>query len=73
MSKIPYEHVMLEANKLIEKMALSSDWQDITYWWDAYVAFLEKAGWDPISFDKETAKRVDEGWDESKPITPIWN
>jgi hypothetical protein len=32
---------------------------------------LEAAGWDPVSFDKETQKRVDEGRDDSKPIT--WN
>lgn len=71
MPKIPYERLAPEANKLIQKMTLARDLQTISYWWDIYVSLLEAAGWDPISFDRETVKRVDEGWDDSKPI--VWN
>ena len=71
MPKIPYERLAPEANKLIQKMTLARDLQTISYWWDIYVSLLEAAGWDPISFDRETVKRVDEGWDDTKPI--VWN
>jgi hypothetical protein len=71
MPKIPYERLAPEANKLIQKMTLARDLQTISYWWDIYVSLLEAAGWDPISFDRETVRRVDEGWDDSKPI--VWN
>lgn len=71
MPKIPYERLAPEANKLIQKMTLAKDLQTISYWWDIYVSLLEAAGWDPMSFDRETIKRVDEGWDSNKPI--VWN
>ncbi len=71
MPKVPYELLAPEANKLIQKMTLAQDLKTISYWWDVYVSLLQNSGWDPISFDRETVKRVDEGWDDSKPI--IWN
>ena len=70
-SKIPYDYLAPEANKLIQKMVLAQDLKSIAYWWDVYVSLLESAGWDPESFDNETIRRIDEGWDETKPI--VWN
>lgn len=66
MSQVPYEKLVPEANRYLQKMTSAQDLQTINYWWDIYVSFLEAAGWDPISFDKETLKRVDEGWNETK-------
>ena len=71
MSRIPYEIIFAEANKLFIKMTYATDIKTLRYWYDAYVSLLAAAGWDPVSFDKETLKRVDEGWDDTKPI--IWN
>jgi hypothetical protein len=71
MAKIPYERIAPEANRLYEKMVVARDIQELKFWYDAYVSVLQAAGWDPVSFDKETQRRVDEGWDEGKP--PIWN
>ncbi len=72
MSRIPYDRIAPEASKIITKMTLAQDLKTISYWWDVYVSLLEGAGWDPISFDKETQKRIDEGWEETRPPI-IWN
>lgn len=50
---------------------MSHDLKTISYWWDLYVSLLEAAGWDPISFDQEMAKRVDNDWDNFNHL--IWN
>ena len=71
MPRIPYDQIAPEANKLFIRMATATDINTLQYWHDAYASLLEAAGWDPVSFDNETQKRVDEGWDDSKPI--IWN
>ncbi len=71
MPRIPYERIAPVANDLFDKMATATDMQTLRHWYDAYVSVLEAAGWDPVSFDKETQKRIDEGWDNEKP--PIWN
>jgi hypothetical protein len=71
MPKVPYERLAPEANKLIEKMTAARDLKTISYWYDIYVSLLEAAGWDPISFDREAIKRIDEGWEDPDPT--IWN
>lgn len=71
MPRVPYERLAPEANKLIEKMTIAPDLKTISYWWDIYVCLLKESGWDPVSFDRETAKRVDEGWDDPNPT--VWN
>ncbi len=69
--RIPYERIAPEANKLFNKITTAPDMKMVRYWYEAYVSLLAAAGWDPVSFDRETLKRVDEGWDETKPV--IWN
>jgi hypothetical protein len=71
MSRILYERIAPEVNKLVIKMTEATDIKTLRYWYDVYISLLQAAGWDPVSFDKETLKRIDEGWDDSKPI--IWN
>jgi len=71
MPKIPYERLAPEANKLFMKVTTAPDLETARYWYDVYVSLLEAAGWDPMSFDQETQKRVDEGWEDTKPT--IWN
>ncbi len=69
--RIPYERIAPEANKLFVKMTAAPDLKTVRYWYEAYVSLLAAAGWDPVSFDQETLRRVDEDWDENKPV--IWN
>ncbi len=71
MPRIPYERIAPVANDLFDKMTTATDIQTLRQFYDAYVSVLEAAGWDPVSFDKETQKRIDEGWDDEKPT--IWN
>lgn len=71
MPRIPYERIAPVANDLFTKMTTAPDIKTLRHWYDAYVSLLEASGWDPVSFDKETQKRVDEGWEDTKP--PIWN
>jgi hypothetical protein len=69
MSKISYELIAAEADRLFIKMATAPDIKSLQYWHAVYLAFLEGTGWDPISFDKETQKRVDADWND----LIIWN
>jgi hypothetical protein len=71
MPKIPYERLAPEANKLFMKVTTAPDLETARYWYEVYESLLEAAGWDSASFDKETQRRVDEGWEDTKP--PIWN
>lgn len=70
-SRIPYERIAPEADRLFTQMTTARDIKTLKFWYDAYVSVLEAAGWDTVSFDQETQKRVDEGWDDTKPVT--WN
>ena len=69
--RIPYERIAPEANKLFAKITSAPDLKTVRYLYEAYISLLAAAGWDPVSFDQETLKRVDESWDETKPV--IWN
>lgn len=71
MPRIPYERIATVADDLYDKMTAAKDIKTLRYWYDAYVSVLQAAGWDPISYDKETQRRIDEGWEDTKPIT--WN
>lgn len=71
MPRIPYERIAPEADRLFQKVTTAKDIKTMRYWYDAYTSFLEAAGWDPISFDEEMQRRVDEGWEDTKPT--IWN
>ena len=66
MPKIPYDRVVPEAAKLIEKMAMAKDWDEAFHWWDTYTALLQATGWNENEFDMEYTKRVDQGWDPTK-------
>lgn len=70
MPRIPYDRIAPEANRLYLKMA-TAPYEEIRFWYEAYVSLLEAAGWDRRSFDRETQQRVDDGWEDTKPI--IWN
>ncbi len=70
MSRIPYDIIAPEANRLYLKMTTAPD-AEIAFWYEAYIDVLEAAGWDRKSFDRETQKRIDDGWEDTKPI--IWN
>jgi len=71
MPRIPYERIVTEADKLFQKVTMARDIKTMRYWYDAYVAFLKAAGWDPVSFDQEMQRRVDADWFDEKPID--WN
>jgi hypothetical protein len=58
---IPYDLIMMEADRLIIKMVLSPDMS--TYYWELYVLYIGACGWTHAEFDAETIKRVDAGWD----------
>lgn len=71
MPRIPYDRIAPVADDLYNKMTAAKDIKTLRYWYDAYVSVLQAAGWDPVSYDRETQKRVDEGWEDTKPV--IWN
>lgn len=65
-SKIAYELIIGEINKIIIKMTIATNLEEIAFWQEAYVSLLEASGWNVLEFENEMLKRVDEGWDESK-------
>jgi hypothetical protein len=71
MPRIPYEQIAPEANRLFAKITTAKDLEDLKYWTELYEAYLAAVGWDSVSFDQESARRVDEDWEDKKPI--IWN
>lgn len=71
MPRIPYDIVAIEANKLTNKMMTATTPEQLNKYYELYVQYLTATGWDPISFDQETARRVDEDWEDKKPV--IWN
>lgn len=68
MIRVPYDQIAIEATKFIENMALANDIEIIDRWWKMYVDLLEASGWDIISYNQEMLKRINEDWDEIKPI-----
>lgn len=72
MARIPYERIVSEAEKLFAKMTTAPDLDTMKQYYEEYVSFLAAAGWTPVEFDQEMAKRVDEGW-EDKKTTFNWN
>jgi hypothetical protein len=72
MTKIPYDLVAIEADKLIVRMALSSMYESYHYF-RLYLFYLDACGWDEKSFDRETLRRIDAAWDQFFKIKVIWN
>lgn len=68
MTRVPYEIVAIEANKIIVKMAASSSWD----YWEQYIAYIEVCGWTDWEYDLETLKRIDAAW-ETIRFRRIWN
>lgn len=62
MVRLPYDIVVIEADRLIIKMALAADWERSIYYWEQYLAYIEACGWTDYEFDKETLKRIDAAW-----------
>lgn len=72
MTKIPYDLVALEADKLIVRMALSSIY-DSHHYFKLYLVYLSACGWTEYEFDNETLCRIDAAWDSLFKPKIIWN
>jgi len=62
----PYEKVIVKADELIAKMALSKTQEDADKYKEMYLAYLKSKGWDEISFDEEMQRQVDAEWIDKK-------
>jgi len=69
--KVPFDRIAPEANKLFDKITTAKNMEEVSFWYSAYVSLLERSGWDVNAFEELSAKKVDEGWEETKPI--VWN
>lgn len=72
MTKIPYDLVALEADKLIVRMALSSIY-DSYHYFRLYLHYLSACGWTEYEFNRETLHRIDAAWDSFFKPKIIWN
>lgn len=71
MPKIPFDYIAPEASRLIKKMTLAKDFEEIDRCWDTYRALVEGAGWTLGEFEAEELRRINQDWDDTKP--PIRN
>lgn len=62
MSRIPYEIVAVEANRLIIRMAIAPTWQRANYYWNLYLEYITACGWTDQEYDRETLRRIDAAW-----------
>jgi len=73
MVKLPYDLIVLEADKLITGMALSSDFNSSTHYWRKYILYIDACGWTDYEYDLETMLRIDAAWDQISFKKPTWN
>jgi len=66
MSRFPYEMIAVEANRLIDKMALATNYRLYKYYWELYVGYITACGWTDWEFDRETMRRIDAAWDNRR-------
>lgn len=66
MTRVPYEVVAIEADRIIMKMVIASSWDSAFHYWDLYLEFLDACGWSDREFDCETLKRIDAAWTNIK-------
>lgn len=62
MPRLPYELVVIEADKILLQMVLAPDWRAHEYF-ERYLLFITACGWTDLEFDAETLRRVDAAWD----------
>lgn len=70
MGRVPYDVVVIEADKLWLRMVIAPTW-DSYHHWDVYTAFIEACGWTEREFDREMLRRIDLAWDNIR--RQIWN
>jgi len=63
MQKLPYERIVIEADKLYQKAIHAPSIELLKYWYERYSIFLESTGWTPASFQAEEVRRIDEAWE----------
>ena len=60
--RLPYETIIIEADRLMMLMASTQDEQEAFNWFHFYIEFLESCGWTDQEFDQEILRRIDEAW-----------
>jgi hypothetical protein len=71
MSRIPYELVVIEADRLIVRMAIAPTLRQASHFWNLYIGYIAACGWTDQEFDSETLRRVDAAWENLR--RQIWN
>ena len=62
MHRVPYEIVIIEAERLTVAMALSPTLELARRCWREYISWLNLCGWSDRDFDKEMLRRIDIDW-----------
>lgn len=60
--RIPYDVVVIEADRLILRAVVSKTLDRAVDYWNQYLSYIESCGWTNREFDNETLRRVDAGW-----------
>jgi len=63
MTKIPYDLIAIEADKLITEMVVSPMYEHNVFY-IKYLFYLNACGWTDKEFDRETLRRIDCSWEE---------
>lgn len=75
MTRISYEKIILEADRIITRMALSSNSDIAAYYWKEYTQYITACGWSNEELDNESLKRLEASWDNNvvRRQINIWN
>lgn len=63
MTKIPYELITIEADKLITKM-VSCPFDRAHQTYVTYLLYINACGWSEQEFNNATLARIDTSWDD---------
>lgn len=61
--RVPYEILIIEADRLIVQMAIARTPRQAGYYWNLYIEYIKACGWTDREFDLETMRRVDAVWE----------
>jgi hypothetical protein len=63
MNRIPFDIMLLEADRLICLMATASSIDMAYYYWEQFDVYIEACGWSNMAFDQELLIRIDSSWE----------
>lgn len=71
MPRIPYEIIVVEADRLIVRMVIAPTSRQADYYWELYLGYIAACGWTDRELDREMLRRIDLAWENLR--RQLWN